>query len=507
MIIPVGHESDTVRRLPWITFIIMAICIVVHLFISGQVNKKLVEVEEIGKELIRYYFDHPYLELDTETKKLLFGNQYSQIERSLDIYRYQEADEYRPRQEEEQAKLDELSQNLMTAMNDTPYRKYGFIPAEKSFLALLTYMFIHGGLLHLLGNLLLLYLTGPFIEDIWGRPIYAAFYLTMGISSGFMFALHYPHFSGPLIGASGAIAGIMGAFLVRYWKVKITFFYFFFFFLIRGTFKAPAWLMLPLWVALEFFNAQIMDSLNAEGGGGVAHWVHVWGFAFGVLVALGMKHFQVEEKHIHPKIEAQIDTLSEGFKVLDKALTKESDGDLEGGYTLLLEAARKNSVERGVIEGLWSMGVKMGREEEAAEYFIRFIEGEIKRNKMDLAVGHFRELKAKVPQATVSLPCRIMLLQQLKEIKEFNEAAELTRELLGEVDHNLSPGLLLSFANTALVFSPSIAEKVVELCLQHPEIPQEQKDKLKFKFDELYKKPPTSTSVSYGDKVTIEPES
>ena len=507
MIIPIGHESDTVRRLPWITFIIMAGCIIVHLFISGQVNKKLEEVEETGRELIRYYFDHPYLELDTETKKLLFGNQYSQIERSLDIYRYQVPSEAHPNREEEQEKLDELSLKLTTAMNDTPYRKYGFIPAEKSFLALLTYMFIHGGLLHLLGNLLLLYLTGPFIEDVWGRPIYAAFFLIMGMSSGFMFALHYPHFNGPLIGASGAIAGIMGAFLVRYWRIKITFFYFFFFFLIRGTFKAPAWLMLPLWVALEFFNAQIMDSLNAESGGGVAHWVHVWGFAFGVLVALGMKHFQVEEKHIHPKIEAQIDTLSEGYKVLDKALTRESDGNIEGAYTLLLEAARKNSMDRGVVEALWSMGVKMGREEEAAKFFIRMIESEIKRNKMDLAVDHFRDLKAKVPQASISLPCKIMMLQHLKEIKAFEEAAGLTRELLREVNHNLSPGLLLGFANTALVLSPSIAERVVELCLQHPEIPQEQKDKLKFKFEELYKKPPTSTPVSYGDKVSFEPES
>jgi membrane associated rhomboid family serine protease len=507
MIIPIGHESDTVRRLPWITFIIMASCIIVHIFISGQLNKKLEEVENTGRELVRYYFDHPYLELDTETKKLLFGNQYSQIERNLDFYREMEPDEYRPYQEDEQAKLDELSQELMTAMNDTPYRKYGFIPAERSFLALLTYMFIHGGLLHLLGNLFLLYLTGPFIEDVWGRPIYAAFFVLMGIASGFMFALHYPHFNGPLIGASGAIAGIMGAFLVRYWRTKITFFYFFFFFLIRGTFKAPAWLMLPLWVALEFFNAQIMDSLNTEGGGGVAHWVHVWGFAFGVLVALGMKHFSVEEKHIHPKIEAQIDNLSVGFKVLDEALNKESEGRIEEAYALLLEAARKNSTDRGVVEGLWSIGVKMGREEEVAKFFIRLIENETRRNKMDLALDHFRDLKAKAPQTSISLPYKIMMLQHLKELKEFNEAAELTHELLEEVNLNLSPGLLLNFANTALVLSPSIAEKVVELCLQHPEIPAEQKDKLKFKFDELYKKPPTSTPVSSMEQISTESES
>jgi len=149
----------------------------------------------------------------------------------------------------------------------------------------------------------------------------------------------------------------------------------------------------------------------------------------------------------------------------------------------------------------------MGREEEAAEFFVRMIESEIKRNKMDLAVDHFRDLKVKVPQASISLPCKIMMLQHLKEIKAFEEAAGLTRELLGEVNHNLSPGLLLSFANTALVLSPSIAERVVELCLQHPEIPQEQKDKFKSNFDKLYKKPPTSTPVSSMEQTSTESES
>jgi len=506
MIIPIGHESNTVRRLPWITFIIMASCIIVHILISGQVNKKLEELENTGRELIRYYFDHPYLELDTETKKLLFGNQYSEIERSLDIYREMEPDEFRFNQEEEQAKLDELAQNLQNAMNDTPYQKYGFIPAKRSFLALLTYMFIHGGLFHLLGNLFLLYLTGPFIEDVWGRPIYAAFYVIVGMISGFMFAQHYPNFTGPLIGASGAIAGIMGAFLVRYFRTKITFFYFFFF-LIRGTFKAPAWLMLPLWFLSEFSNAQIMDSLNPEGGGGVAHWVHVWGFVFGAVVALGMKHFKVEEKHIHPKIEAQIDNLSEGFKVLDEALNKESDGRSDEAYALLLDAAGRNSMDRAVIEGLWSIGVKMGKEEEAAKYFIRLIEKEIRGSKMDLALEHFRELKAKALQASINVPCKVMLLQHLKEIKSFGEAAELTQELLEEVDLNTSPGVLLNFANTAIVLSPSIAEKVKDLCLQHPEIPQEQKDKFKSNFDKLYKKPPTSTPVSSMEQISTESES
>ena len=147
---------------------------------------------------------------------------------------------------------------------------------------LITYQFLHGGFLHLFGNLFFLFLAGPFIEDVWGRPVFAAFYLTAGALSALMFALRYPELDEPLIGASGAVAGVMGAFLVRYWKTRIRFLYFFIPFR-PGTFTAPAWLMLPLWFARELVFAQAWDVASpGTGGGGVAHWAHVWGFAFGL---------------------------------------------------------------------------------------------------------------------------------------------------------------------------------------------------------------------------------
>jgi len=494
MIIPISHESNKVRRLPWVSFFIMACLLVIHILISVEISNTAKELDSTAKELLNYYIQHPYLTLNPETKKLLFGEKENEeVEKMLASYRRRESRKIHLFQDDEQQKLDQLSQKLKNILNDVPYRKYGLIPAQKSFIGLVTYMFIHGGWLHLIGNLLLLYLTGPFIEDVWGRPIFAAFYVIAGIFSGFMFSLYYPNFTGPLIGASGAIAGLMGVFLIRYWRTKIKFF--FFFFIIHGTFKAPAWMMLPIWLALEIFSANAIDSINAEGGG-VAHWAHIWGFILGVVVAGGMKRFKIEEKYVHAKIEAQVHFVDEGYKAFEEATEKRDEGKQDEAYALLLVAARKNPMDKDVVEGLWNQGKELGKEKEAAEFYIRMIEREIRQDLMDVAFEHFADLKEKVPQASISTTCKFRLMTYLTERQDHKNAKKLASELIEEVDLNSSPGLLQKFASAASEHSPEIARKVIELCQKHPGITDEQKESLKTKLKELQSSSPESSPLS-----------
>ncbi|KKN44779.1 hypothetical protein LCGC14_0689670 [marine sediment metagenome] len=494
MIIPISHESNKVRRLPWVSFFIMAACLVIHILISVEISNTAEELESTAKELLNYYIQHPYLTLNPETKKLVFGEKENEeVEKMLASYRRRESRKIHLFQEDEQHKLDQLSLKLKNILDDVPYRKYGLIPAKKSFIGLVTYMFIHGGWLHLIGNLLLLYLTGPFIEDVWGRPIFIAFYVIAGIFSGFMFSLYYPNFTGPLIGASGAVAGLMGAFLIRYWRTKIKFF--FFFFVIHGTFKAPAWVMLPIWLAIEIFSANAIDSINAEGGG-VAHWAHIWGFILGVVVAAGINRFKIEEKYVHPKIEAQVHFVDEGYKAFEEATQKRDEGKLDEAYALLLVAARKNPMDKDVVEGLWNQGKELGKEKEAAEFYVRMIEREIRQDLMDVAFEHFADLKEKVPQASISTTCKFTLMTYLTERQDHRNAKKLASELIEEVDLNSSPELLQKFASAASEHSPEIAKKVIELCDKHPGITDEQKETLKTKLKEFQSGPPESPPVS-----------
>ena len=308
-----------------------------------------------------------------------------------------------------------------------------------------------------------------------------------------MFSLYNPNFTGPLIGASGAVAGIMGAFLIKFWRTKIKFFFFFFIF--HGTFKAPAFVMLPIWLAFEIFSANAINSVNPEGGG-VAHWAHIWGFLLGVVVAAGMNRFKIEEKYVHPKIEAQVHFVDEGYKAFEEATQKRDEGEPDEAFALLLVAARKNPMDKDVVKGLWNQGKELGKEKEAAEFYIRMIERDIRHNLMDVAFEHFADLKEKVPQASISMTCKFTLMTYLTERQNYKEAKELASELIEEVDLNSSPGLLQNFASAASEHSPEIAEKVIKLCLEHPGITDEQKDVLKTKLKEAQSRPPESPPLS-----------
>ena len=144
-------------------------------------------------------------------------------------------------------------------------------------LTLLTSAFVHGGWLHLIGNMLFLLLAGSPIEDRWGRPAFIAFYLAGAVVSALV--VDALHTGDPilLVGASGAIAAVMGAFLLCFARAKIRLWYW----MVRasGTFELAAYYALPLWLIDQVLMGQL------ESGGGVAYNAHIGGFVFGVVVA------------------------------------------------------------------------------------------------------------------------------------------------------------------------------------------------------------------------------
>lgn len=486
ILIPTGHESNKVRRMPWITFSIIAVCFIIHVFVFLEMSKLEDQFEDTILQLAKYYHEHPYLELDPEMEEILFLDE--KYERAIEEAR-DRLGGYVPAEylsTGEQEKLDQLSQEIKDIRNRVPFRKWGFIPAAKSFLTLLTHMFFHAGWLHLIGNLLFLYLTGPFIEDVWGRPVYVAFYLTAGIFSGLLYAVRYPDLAGPLIGASGAIAGVMGAFLIRYWKTRIHF-SFIFFFVLRAAFRAPAWLMLPLWLLLEILNARAMDTMAEYGGSGVAHWAHVWGFVFGAAAAMGMKFLKVEKKYINPKIEAQTTYVNESYKTFEEASRLMIDDEKKDqAYAMLLEAAQKDPTYQEVVETLWNLCLEIGKEHEAAPFLVNLLENEMRNRRFDLALPHYRHLKENIPgDSIISSHSKIKLMAYMIDQEEYEEAEELYNELIKEVSVESPPGLLLDFCDVVLRFDlkcdRSLAREVIELSLRHPGIPEDKRNELKAK--------------------------
>ena len=147
---------------------------------------------------------------------------------------------------------------------------------------LFTSMFLHGGILHLLGNMLFLIIFGNNIEEALGRAKYLAFYLLCGLGAALSQVMVSPGSTIPVLGASGAIAGVLGAYLILYPNAKVNSLVFLAIFLTRV--NLPAWLLLGFWFISQFFN-QITGAM-VEGGdrGGVAYLAHIGGFIAGMLL-------------------------------------------------------------------------------------------------------------------------------------------------------------------------------------------------------------------------------
>ncbi|MBR9841286.1 MAG: rhomboid family intramembrane serine protease [Rhodobacteraceae bacterium] len=141
---------------------------------------------------------------------------------------------------------------------------------------LFTSMFLHGGLAHLAGNMLFLFIFGDNIEDELGHGRYLAFYLGCGVIAGLAHYLAAPLSPVPTVGASGAIAGVMGGYLLLFPKARVDIFIFLIIFF--KILPVPAWILLAVWFAL-----QLLGGFGAQGdGSGVAYWAHLGGFVAGM---------------------------------------------------------------------------------------------------------------------------------------------------------------------------------------------------------------------------------
>jgi membrane associated rhomboid family serine protease len=160
---------------------------------------------------------------------------------------------------------------------------FGLVPAYFSWLNVVTSMFLHGGFLHAAGNMLYLWIFGDNVEDRMGHGRFLAFYLLCGIAAALAQTITVPNSMIPMVGASGAIAGVMGAYFVLYPHSRIvTLVTLLFFWQIM---EVPAVLFLGIWFLMQFLSGvgSIASATAGEPAGGIAFWAHVAGFAAGVL--------------------------------------------------------------------------------------------------------------------------------------------------------------------------------------------------------------------------------
>ena len=298
LILPM-ERTFNIRRPPIVTFLLLIINVVIFLSTSGSDDRTLTaavasyeELEILATELPlfgEYLADEKtgpetwrniksvdeieeYERFHLIIQMLVDDNYAQYLEDNWDLWSFAE----RYALEQKQEVVDEYIPRLIIF-------RFGFVPAEFSILTMFSSQFLHGGWGHLIGNMVILLLIGLTVEQLLGSFNYAVFYLLSGAVGAIVFGLVHMGSALPLVGASGAISGLMGMYVAAYGIRKIRFFYWIGFYFNYA--KLPALMMLPVWVGKELFDFFFTDT-------NVAYTAHAGGLVAGAgLVLLGRSSF------------------------------------------------------------------------------------------------------------------------------------------------------------------------------------------------------------------------
>jgi membrane associated rhomboid family serine protease len=267
--------------------------------------------------------------------------------------------------DQEYAKWKSLREEYEGTISKTVVQRYGFKPAEKSVLTPFTCMFLHGGFMHLLGNMIFLWLVGCVLELGCGRTFYISLYLLTGILSTLLFGMIYADSLTPLVGASGAISGLMGAYTVVYGRKKIKVFYSLGFYFNYA--KLSAVTLLPIWIANELFQ------LFFGGVSQVAYMAHIGGLASGA--ALGYLNLRFLGR-VSKEVFAE-DPKEKIAHLLEEAMESISRLDMQGARPPLEEILKIDPHNRAALKHLFNID-KLKPDDDrfhktAARLFLRLI--------------------------------------------------------------------------------------------------------------------------------------
>ena len=359
----------------------------------------------------------------------------------------------------------------------TPLASLGYVPAEPTWVSLFTSLFVHAGILHLLGNMLFFFVSGPFIEDVYGRPLFTLLYLSAGVASVLTHAKMNPESTIPIVGASGAISGIMGAFLVRLGTRRIRFLWFPLPpFPWRKHFAMPAFVFLPLWFLYQLLLASV-----AQGRGGVAVYAHIGGFLFGAVAAIVIAVSGIEKRWIHPAIEKEV-----GYSADAEFLRAIEQGDQEDWESakktlgsLLARDPKNVDVRRYALE----VAMKSRDQAGIALHGARLLEMYLALREPDLARDLIHETSA------AKMPARFLLHAADFVLRDGDARSAIDLYLRAAEYHPTDPAALRALLQAADLLrkagDPAGARAALDRGLRHPGCVGEWKETFVKKLSEI----------------------
>ncbi len=430
MIFPISHEQTTVRTFPWASFILLLS--MVSVFLLTPRGPALSEASDRLEDVLSFVRQHPHLDLDPRVTAAT-GQRASSS--------WMPEDTPGGMLQEE---LNRRTEAWIDALDHHPYYHWGLIPSSPRPLAFLSYLLLHSSWLHLALNLLWLYLCAPFVEDRCGAGPFLAFFLAVGAISGGVFVLRDPGAFVPLIGASGAIAGVVAAFLVLHGRTKMDFL--FWFPLFGGTFSAPAWLMIPIWFGFDFWAAV------AKGGtrqGGTAYWTHVGGFLAGLAIALMVRAVGIS-RSVAP-------------------LETRRGSSSEDAFSTLLRAVRENPFDEVRRDTLWNLARTPARQRQVAPAMLSGIRKTLREGAPGEALRQWHALFEALPDFPVEPALAVELAAAAHRLRRPAQGGELLKNALEVWRDDLPFPVLDRALRLAGTPGSPLRKAFLELARRHPE--------------------------------------
>jgi membrane associated rhomboid family serine protease len=380
LVVPLGLEDRDVHRVPVVTLALILINALAFAA-TWAVGAAGASNAEVLRELIEKAFQEtPYVTVGPRLARELGREGTAALQEARASWEAGGSAVAPDQRRRAQREFDALVDDYHEALARLPARRFGFVPAQPALLALLTAMFMHAGWLHLLGNMLFLYVSGPYLEEAYGKAIFAAGYLLSGVAATVGHVLADPQSTVPLVGASGAIAGVMGMMLVRLARTKIRFLFLPIVFLpnVRIHLSLPALLVLPLWVLEQLAYA----ARTPSQGGGVAWWAHVAGFAFGAVFAGAVMALGLEERWL-----GRSESADEGRRALDRAAVARERGDFEKARAALRGARTGEPDASDLVAETYELALAEQDTAEVARALARLLDVLPRRGATDVALA------------------------------------------------------------------------------------------------------------------------
>ncbi|HXZ85814.1 MAG TPA: rhomboid family intramembrane serine protease, partial [Myxococcota bacterium] len=481
MILPIGHDQTSVERLPWLTLVLVAALVVGFFLARGGVGIASDAPEVKLDSALEVWLSHPYLDPDPALLELARADDAAaeRVAQARAIAARVDVDTVT--RLHQQTELDDVTRLALRGSDAEPgpahpFRRFGWVPAAPRALALAAHPFMHVGYAHLCLVLLLLWLAGPALEDAFGPWLFGALCAGGVLASATGYWLTEPNAEAPLIGASGLAAGLLGAFAVRHARGQIRFAWVSFarMRLASGTFSAPAWIALPLWLLASAGLHFLFGESHVETGESLAPSLSA--LAFGALAAFGLGTLRVEERWVRAAREAR--TVVKLDPRIQRALDAHARGAHDQAIQLATAVLRERPDDPDALLAVWSAEVAAGREAQGAVAAKRLIEVHARHGELAAAARLYAELVRVLPDVKLDTTVLLRVVPELVLQARREAAIAALRAVVSPENRSLTVGQAVRAAELGAELDPPCALSAARRALAPADLAPERREKL-----------------------------